>query len=325
MVVATVIHVSDWKSLLLFIVQWWHVIGLGLDLTCNHLACSVFLQTVAPAHGRHCMAAASGKGPSHDLCSNWSDLRNTIKNRCHVFQKNVIRGVTVMVHTSVRRSRSFNALEHVCTHGTLAAMLKSFTCLSRSPEVGLSAFSNTDSFEHGWFLQIILKLMFDRSLLRYSCTSWLSCSCPPFFLRLPFTQKETLKKVVWQISQVSGPWCSRSQHIDECNVCGKKEWSCFDIPTTRYRRRKCTLVWLGPGTGQLEAESTLAASLPRRTPNQRVRFDWFGLRSCEASALHPYLLSNLDQDQSGISRFPCCVLLVQLSWVGQSTSQEYDK
>ena len=50
-----------------------------------------------------------------------------------------------MMHASVKRSRSFNALEHVCTHGTLAAMLKSFTCLSRSLEVGLSAFSNAES------------------------------------------------------------------------------------------------------------------------------------------------------------------------------------
>ena len=108
--------------------------------------------------------------------------------------KNVIRGVTVMMHASVKRSRSFNALEHVCTHGTLAAMLKSFTCLSRSPEVGLSAFSNTDSFEHGWFAEIILKLMFDRSLLRYSCTSWLSCSCPPFFSPSPIHPKRNSKK-----------------------------------------------------------------------------------------------------------------------------------
>ena len=53
-----------------------------------------------------------------------------------------------MVHTSVRRSRSFNALEHVCTHGTLAAMLKSFTCLSRLPDLGLPAFSNAESHLH---------------------------------------------------------------------------------------------------------------------------------------------------------------------------------
>ena len=56
-----------------------------------------------------------------------------------------------MMHASVKRSRSFNALEHVCTHGSHSCRhVEKFhlsACLDRL-KWSLAAFSNAESHLH---------------------------------------------------------------------------------------------------------------------------------------------------------------------------------
>ena len=120
-----------------------------------------------------------------------------------------------------------------------------------------------------------------------------------FFLRLPFTQKETLKKVVWQISQVSGPWCSRSQHIDECDVCvaNRSEAASISQPQDTVVESARWSDWeLGPGGWRQKVHLRLLYHLVLPTREYALT----GLACARVRPLHPYLLSNLDQDRSGI-------------------------
>ena len=142
------------KRVLLSIVQWCQFNKMGLDLTCNHFACSDFLQTVAPAHGRHCMAAAtaSGKGPTHDLewCLNWSDFRgwpSAINVTC--FKKCHKRGHGHDARkrqeiTFVQRPRTRLHTWESCRH---VEKFHLSACLDRL-KWSLAAFSNAESHLH---------------------------------------------------------------------------------------------------------------------------------------------------------------------------------
>ena len=157
----------------------------------------------------------------------------------------------------------------VCTHGTQAAMLKNFSWkifTPKQPEMSTNWFMSRLRRSHCQSLQV-------------SCTLRLPCILSAIFSLGSFTPKETLKRSSaswpcltpfttllndcrWRIEQEEGVKLPCS-----CQPQDKSCWRLLDHHTS----------WAAEHWHQLEAESTLAASLTRNWKYvASPGFVWFG-------------------------------------------------
>ena len=202
----------------------------------------------------------------------WKDFEHN-----QVFGKSIITfqefhkvGVTVIMHTSVK-NHVRSTPQHVCPWKSCRHVENFTSTFSHLSLAHLTALLVHVSLSRYPRLAIWFKATHRGEKLRRCCkTATLALACVRHFIH-PFTQKKLPKRSPANWSCHAWPFSITL--MSEEGI--RREWSCPGCQpqdTVGLYCRAEPWRW-----GRLEAESTLAASLPR---NRRVRLAWFGLVKC---------------------------------------------